>query len=256
MKEPENHNVEMIRIEAEQQKAACVAMLPGAIPGADVKLRTLQSGDKYVADPVPCKAFIYLSIDGVFTFSAGTEKRNVSGRCVFIPGAGQRAEFSASVKTRLLEIVWTISKDDLTDWEQPKEQIFPFIQEYLTAPQYRDRNKSDKTVSRKIVRQRIVPGFCMGSVETFGYDKAEQNSHPLLDQFFFSFPENDTDVLIDDFRVPMKGDTLLHIPLGSSHGLEVAEGKRMHYIWMDFFLGQAVLNQLDNSHKEIASGGK
>ena len=74
MKEPVNHNVEMIRIEAEQQKAACVAMLPGAIPGADVKLRTLQSGDKYVADPVPCKAFIYLSIDGVFTFSAGTEK--------------------------------------------------------------------------------------------------------------------------------------------------------------------------------------
>ena len=246
--------VEMIRIDAERQKSAYVAMLPGAIPGADVRLRTLQVGEKYAADPVSGKAFIYLSIDGEFVFSAGTETRNVSGRCVFIPGASQRAEFAASRKTRLLEIVWTINKDELKDWENPAEQSFPFIQEYLSAPQYRDRNKSEKTVSRKIVRQRIVPGFCMGSVETSGYDKAEQNSHPMLDQFFFSFPENDTDVLIDDFRVPMKGDTLLHIPLGSSHGLEVAEGKRMHYIWMDFFLGEAALALLDGSHK--AESGK
>ena len=104
-------------------------------------------------------------------------------------------------------------------------------------------------MERELVRQRIVPGFCMGSVESFGYDKVAQHPHPMLDQFFFSFPENEVEVLIDDFRIPMGGDTLLHIPLGSNHGVEVREGRHMHYIWIDFFLGQEGLDRLDGSHK-------
>ena len=243
------YDVEMIKIDSELQKDPCVSMLPGAIPGAEVNLRTLAAGETYASDPVPGKAFIYLSIDGDFTFSAGDVRQAVSGRYVFIPGAAQRAEFTASGRTRLLEIIWTVLKDELDKWEHPADQKFPYIQEYITSAQYRDRNKSDKTISREMVRQRIVPGFCMGSVESYGYDKVAQHPHPMLDQFFFSFPENDVDVLIDDFKVPMKGDTLLHIPLGSNHGVEVLGDNHMHYIWIDFFLGQAGLDRLDSSHK-------
>ena len=243
------YDVEMIRIDPEVQKAPCVPMLPGAIPGAEVSLRTLEAGGSLVTVPVSGKAFIYLSIDGDFTFSAGEETRTVSGRYVFIPGADQSAEFTAGTRTRLLEIVWTIPADQVEQWEHPEGRTFPYVQEYITSAQYRDRNKSDKTISREMVRQRIVPGFCMGSVESYGYDKVAQHPHPMLDQFFFSFPENDVDVLIDDFRVPMKGDTLLHIPLGSNHGVEVLGDNHMHYIWIDFFLGQAGLDRLDSSHK-------
>ena len=243
------YDVEMIKIDAELQKEPCVPMLPEAIPGAEVFLRTLEAGEHLAVEPVSGKAFIFLSIDGDFTFAAGGVTQTVSGRYVFIPGATQHAEFSAASKTRLLEIIWTVPKDDLDKWEDPPEQKFPYIQEYITSAQYRDRNKSDKTISREMVRQRIVPGFCMGSVESYGYDKVAQHPHPMLDQFFFSFPENDVDVLIDDFKVPMKGDTLLHIPLGSNHGVEVLGSNHMHYIWIDFFLGQAGLDRLDGSHK-------
>ena len=28
---------------------------------------------------------------------------------------------------------------------------------------------------------------------------------------------------------------ILHIPLGSKHGAQVSDGKKLHYVWMDFF---------------------
>ncbi len=242
------YDIEMIKIDPALQQEACVPMLPGAIPGATLNLRTLNAGETLCFEPQKDKAFIFLTIDGDYSFSAGTVQQNVSGRYVFIPSFDQTAEFKAQTKTRILEILWDIPENGREEWKNPQRE-FPYIQEYITSTQYRDKNKSDKTISREMVRQRIVPGFCMGSVESYGYDKVAQHPHPMLDQFFFSFPENDMDVLIDDFKVPMKGDTLLHIPLGSNHGVEVLGDNHMHYIWIDFFLGQAGLDRLDSSHK-------
>lgn len=242
------YDIEMIEINDALQNESCVPMLPGAIPGAVVNLRTLAPGETLSVEPQTDKAFIFLTVDGEFSFSAGGSALSVSGRYVFIPSYSQSAEFKAGTRTRILEILWDIPEDGREEWKNPQRE-FPYVQEYVTSTQYRDKNKSDKTISREMVRQRIVPGFCMGSVESYGYDKVAQHPHPMLDQFFFSFPENDVDVLIDDFKVPMKGDTLLHIPLGSNHGVEVLDGRHMHYIWIDFFLGQAGLDRLDSSHK-------
>ena len=248
------YDIEMIKIDAALQKDPCVLMLPDSIPGATVYLRTLEAGETIAFAPEKDKAQIFLSIDGKFSFAAGEVKTDVEGRWVFIPSALQNAEFAIAEKTRILQIIWEIPADDRAAWAEPDpEKKFPYIQEYITSLQYRDRNKSDKTISREMVRQRIVPGFCMGSVESYGYDKVAQHPHPMLDQFFFSFPENDVDVLIDDFKVPMKGDTLLHIPLGSNHGVEVLGDNHMHYIWIDFFLGQAGLDRLDSSHKHTGT---
>ena len=72
-----------------------------------------------------------------------------------------------------------------------------------------------------------------GSVEANGDDLVGQHAHPLLDQFFFSFPENDMNLLIDCHICPMKGDTLLHIPLGSNHGVIAQGDQKMHYLWID-----------------------
>lgn len=241
------YEIEMIKIDAALQDKPSVPMLPGAIPGAAATLLTLAPGETRSFEPRTDKAFIFLSVDGGFTFSAGGKTWSASGRYVFIPSCSQTAEFTAGTRTRILEILWDIPEDGREEWADARRE-FPYVQEYAASVQYRDKNKSDKTISREMVRQRIVPGFCMGSVESYGRDKVAQHPHPMLDQFFFSFPENDADVLIDDFRVPMKGDTLLHIPLGSNHGVEVAEGRHMHYIWIDFFLGQAGLDRLDSSH--------
>ena len=243
-----SYDVKMVTLDPKVQSQECTAMLPGSIPGATVFLHRLDAGGSKQFKPVENKAFIFLVIDGKYSFSAGDEKINVDGRYIFIPGFDQVAEFKAESKMRFLVIQWDIPDSGKNEWKHSEHQ-FPYVQKYITSTQYRDANKSDKTISREMVRQRIVPGFCMGSVESYGYDKVAQHPHPMLDQFFFSFPENDVDVLIDDFKVPMKGDTLLHIPLGSNHGVEVLEGKHMHYIWIDFFLGEEGLARLDKSHK-------
>lgn len=230
------------------QLEKCIPMLPGEIPGVEARLHVLKNGDSFRVEPEKDKAFIFLSIDGCFDFRSGGKDKRASGRWIFIPRFDADVFFQALPEARILEIEWRIPENGREEWRNPQRE-FPYMQKYITSVQYRDKNKSDKTISREAVRQRIVPGFCMGSVESYGYDKVAQHPHPMLDQFFFSFPENDMDVLIDDFRVPMKGDTLLHIPLGSNHGVEVAEGKHMHYMWIDFFLGQTGLERLDNSHR-------
>jgi hypothetical protein len=240
--------VKLVKLDPAVQKDERMPMLPGAIPGAEVFLQRLEAGQTASFSPRDDKATIFLSIEGEFGFSAGAEKRDVAGRCTFIPGFDQTAVFEAKSLTRFLTIEWEIPADSRDEWKN-SEHSFPYVQDYIGSVQYRDKNKSDKTISREMVRQRIVPGFCMGSVESYGYDKVAQHPHPMLDQFFFSFPENDIDVLIEDFKVPMKGDTLLHIPLGSNHGVEVLGDNHMHYIWIDFFLGQDGLDRLDNSHK-------
>ena len=76
--------------------------------------------------------------------------------------------------------------------------------------------------------------------------------HPLLDQFFFSFPENDMDLLIDCRICPMKGNTLLHIPLGSNHGVIARGSQKMHYLWIDCTpqeLKQQAVDYLNEVHK-------
>lgn len=242
------YDIEMVKIDENERKCSGEPLLPGAIPGVSATLRLPAAGEKFTVPPRENRAFIFFLLDGNLRFSAGGTEGEFSGRHVFIPSARQSAEFLAGTPARILQIEWEIPESEREQWNRPQRE-FPYIQEYSTSVQYRDPNKSDKTISREIVRQRIVPGFCMGSVESRGCDKVAQHPHPMLDQFFFSFPENDIDVLIDDFRVRMKGDTLLHIPLGSNHGAEVCGENRMHYIWIDFFLEQAGLDRLDSSHR-------
>jgi len=241
-------DVKMVSVNDALKAGESRVMLPGEIPGATVYLHALGAGERKTFAALADRAVILMSVDGAYSFSSGGKTVAAEGRYVFVPGCGRDADVQAQTATRMLEIQWEIPADGRAAWATP-EREFPYVQEYFAAVQYRDPNKSDKTISRELVRQRVVPGFCMGSVESYGYDKVAQHPHPMLDQFFFSFPENDVDVLIDDFKVPMQGDTLLHIPLGSNHGVEVHGDKHMHYIWIDFFLGQAGLERLDRSHK-------
>ena len=241
-------DVKTVVLDDSNAGSGVVPMLPGEIPGAEVFLHDFKSGESRSFAATPETALIFMTVSGDFQFRSGAVGQPGNGRWVFIPGCGETAEFTAGSQLRMLEIRWRIPEDGREQWRSP-EREFPYVCEYLRAVQYRDANKSDKTINRELVRQRIVPGFCMGTVESYGYDKVAQHPHPMLDQFFFSFPENDVEVLIDDIRVPMKGNTLLHIPLGSNHGVEVTGDRHMHYVWIDFFLGQAGLDRLDRSHK-------
>lgn len=151
------YQVDMVKIDAAQQKESRVPMLPGAIPGAETSLLTLDAGKAYTREPETDKAFIYLTIDGKFRFHAGRVNIAVEGRYVFIPGPDQQAEFQAATRTRLLEICWEIPPDSRGEWKSGACGAFPYVQEYITSTQYRDKNKSDKTISREWCVSALSP---------------------------------------------------------------------------------------------------
>ena len=97
-----------------------------------------------------------------------------------------------------------------------------------------------------------LPRVAMGTVETTGPDEVGAHEHPMLDQLFLGLQDNDVIVHADDEQVRFTAYSLLHIPLGSRHWVEAEDGRRMYYMWMDFFLtkeGEAWLK----THKAVKS---
>ena len=57
----------------------------------------------------------------------------------------------------------------------------------------------------------------------------------MLEQLFYGLKDNCCTVCADEDEVTFSERQLLHIPLGSNHGVEVHEGKTLRYIWIDLF---------------------
>lgn len=223
-------------------------MLEGEISGAAVwhhmlpegESLSLKSSDKFVR--------ILFLCSGEITFSQGGDWF-YKDKAVFLPNPAAEVVVTANKNSKLFEIQWCLNENDWIELGSYHTE-FPVTLKYLDAVQYRDPFKSEKTISRAIIPQRVIPRFAMGSVETYGEDLIGQHEHPLLDQFFFSFPENNMNLLLDDLVYFMEGDTLLHIPLGCNHGVKVSEGQCAHYIWIDFISGEEGNLYLDEVHKE------
>jgi hypothetical protein len=60
----------------------------------------------------------------------------------------------------------------------------------------------------------------------------------MLEQLFLGLKDNDITVSADEAKANLKAFSILHIPLGSNHGAEVATGKKLYYVWMDFFISK------------------
>ena len=70
--------------------------------------------------------------------------------------------------------------------------------------------------------------------------------------FYIFHHADDQDRMIDCRICPMKGDTLLHIPLGSNHGVIARGSQKMHYLWIDCTpqeLKQQAVDYLNEVHK-------
>lgn len=111
----------------------------------------------------------------------------------------------------------------------------PHVMKFSECPTYGEAIKSKKAVSRTLLPENYVPRVAMGTVETTGPDTVGVHRHPMLEQLFLGLRDNDITVIADDAKANLREFTLLHIPLGSNHGAEVAAGKKLHYVWMDFF---------------------
>lgn len=224
-------------------------MLPGEIPGATVYLHVLPAGDTLAFEADPTFIRILFLCQGEADFALGGQMWRYGEKAVFVPLPSQATQVTALNAAHVLEIRWALIEADRVELAQNAAQ-FPFTHPYAEAMQYRDPFKSEKTISRAIVPHRTLPRFAMGSVETYADDLIGQHEHPLLDQFFYSFPENRMTLLIDDLRYPMGPDALLHIPLGSNHGVSVTGEEVAHYIWIDFIPDPVKGNAyLDEVHK-------
>lgn len=191
---------------------------------------------------------IFILITGKAEFATAGETYSYAERTVFVPAPDAPLTVSAATDVAMLEIRWDIIASDAEELKQ-YGTVFPIRQPYWTSKQYTDPNKSEKTISRVMIEQRNIPRFAIGSVETYGVDSVRSHAHAMLDQFFFSFPENDIDVLINGEAMPMGGDIIMHIPLGADHGVNVAEGKHCHYMWIDFMVDDTAMKRLDTSHR-------
>lgn len=150
-----------------------------------------------------------------------------------------------------------LSKSDLEDLKGfPAENKYNiYFTKFEDCEPYTEKIKSPNTVSRTVLPKDIVPRVSLGTVEAPGPDEVGAHSHPMLDQLFLGLSNNDVIVHADQASVQFKQYSLLHIPIGSTHWVNVGENKKMYYLWMDFFLTKEGQEWL-KTHKPVSADKK
>ncbi len=226
-----------------------VSLCKGEIPGAGVRRIALTAEETFTRAADTGHFHIYVLMTGAITAQIGTKVFSFAERVTFVPAPETDLTLTAKTAATLLEIAWDITPED----EKLRADYgtdFPLVVPYAQSIQYVDPNKSPKTISRMMIPHKMIPRFAIGSVESYGYDLVKPHSHPMLDQFFFSFPENRMDLIINGEKIPMGGSEIVHIPLGADHGVEVTGTDHLHYMWIDFLPdNEAGLRRLDERHK-------
>lgn len=110
-----------------------------------------------------------------------------------------------------------------------------YFRKFTDCEPYKEAIKSPKTTSRTVLPAQYIPRVAMGTVDTTGPDEVGAHRHPMLDQLFLALATNDAIVTADEAQARFTEFSLLHIPLGSLHGVKVESGKKLYYMWMDFF---------------------
>jgi len=152
-------------------------------------------------------------------------------------------------QVHFLKFVKKYSAADLKELSSQDQQFEDlYFRRFRDCAPYSEKIKSPNTISRTILSGGIIPRVALGTVEANGPDRVGAHSHPMLEQIFLGLSDNDIKVYADDACAEMKAFSILHIPLGSTHWVDVAENCKMKYMWMDFFLtkdGEAWLDTHD-----------
>ena len=198
---------------------------------------------------------MFLFVSGTGTIHAHTVSRGLSPESIAIPMNNTRhVRFTIPEGEALHFVQFTkiLSPQDIEDLKHfPKENKNDlFYTRFADCEPYTEKIKSPNTVSRTVLPADIVPRVALGTVEAKGPDEVGAHRHPMLDQLFLGLSDNDITVHADGASAPLKEYSLLHIPIGSSHWVNVEEHKKMHYLWMDFFLTKAGEEWL-NTHKPM-----
>lgn len=225
-------------------------LLEGEIHGAVVRHHTLPPAGKLVLPDRQDRLSILFLLEGDICCEQAGREYALAERGGIVPTPGATVRLASFAGACLLEIVLELMPEEWAALKHEAER-FPYLQPYRTSSRYRDASKSSKTTSRKIISPGVVPRFCMGSVETSGPDRVAAHAHPMLDQLFLVFPESRITLRIDGEPHAIPVNTLVHIPFGSEHGVDVEAGDHLHYLWLDFFFNQNDMTFITQSHQEL-----
>jgi hypothetical protein len=241
---------ELCRIDnsAALKKIARKEVLKGEISGVSTFYLELPQGTSYIYKPRKGSISVFLVTHGTGLISQGSRQFDVSNVNLFVPAVLESASIKAGTGSLgVLEITIMLSEDEFQSVTQQTGKL-PYFVDYTKCAEYKEAIKSPKTTSRTIIPENIIPRFCLGSVETSGPDEVGAHAHSMLEQLFFGLPANDCIVKADEAETEFRENMLLHIPLGSSHGVKVADGKHLYYIWMDLFRSQKDMSYIKENH--------
>ena len=226
-------------------------VLAGEVPGIRASLVSLGPGGRHAEGRSEAEDKVYLVLEGRGAVVADGAPLPVDRQTIVRLPVGTDASLAADPTSTLDVLVMrhALSDEDRKDLAaHPENQARPYVRKFSECPTYGEAIKSAKTTSRTLLPKDVVPRMSIGTVETGGPDRVAPHAHPMLEQFFLGLEGNDIVVHADGGQTALGANELVHIPLGSSHGAEVAEGKRLHYVWMDFFRDREGLRWLE-THK-------
>ncbi len=243
----------VMKLNANKQESS-KTILKNEIAGIDVKHITLTGGVNKKEDLKDGYKYIYIFIKGQGSVVADRKKYKLEPETIFLPNSVNNVSLSVSKNDTLhfLKIASELTEQDLLDLKEfPKENTNQvYFAKFTDCEAYTEPIKSLNTVSRTVLPNKYIPRIAMGTVETTGPDKVDPHEHAMLEQLFLGLTDNQVMVFADDAKVKFPAYSLLHIPLGSSHSVKVDKGKKMYYMWMDFFLDKEGEEWL-KTHKAI-----
>lgn len=213
-------------------------VLENEIPGVNVDQISITGGttqDHLDTD----NKYIYLFVKGKGTVTINKENYDIVPETILVPNSILHLSIKANKNDTLhfLKIANKLTEQDILDLKEfPKENIENvYYRKFTDCESYTEPIKSPNTISRTILPNKYIPRIAMGTVQTKGPDKVGAHEHGMLEQLFLGLTDNKVVVFADDAQIKFPEYSILHIPLGASHSVEVEKGEIMYYVWMDFF---------------------
>jgi len=215
------------------------ALLPGEVEEVTTDRVSLSGPVVHEEQAEDSRDTVYLFLSGRGSFRSADQSFEIDGETIARAplGSAVTVEVPKGATLHYVRIRKQLRPEDLADMKTyPTEnRTLAYVKKFRDCPAYGEAIKSAKTVSRTLLPEGYVPRVAMGTVETTGPDEVAAHRHAMLDQLFLGLAENDITVRADQDEIAFPQFTLLHIPLGSSHGAGVLAGKKLYYVWMDFF---------------------
>lgn len=213
-------------------------VLPGAIKEVTVDLVSISGPGRHIEPSNSEREVVWLILAGKGTLLTKDKTYAIEGETIARAPNGWACQIDVPRGETLhaLRVRRQLTVDDKAELKKyPENNAAPHVKMFSECPAYSEAIKSPKTVSRTLLPENYVPRMAVGTVETTGPDKVGAHRHPMLEQLFLGLKDNDITVIADDAKANLRAFSILHIPLGSDHGAEVAAGKKLYYVWMDFF---------------------